>query len=99
MTAVVNATGYTKLTIDNLSGSTASPFSNADNIFLDVGLAGDKGDTGSLSSLTATDGNFIVGNGSAFVAESGATARTSLGLGVFATATEGQIAARVAMYS
>ena len=80
VTAVVNATGYTKLTIDNLSGSTASPFSNADNIFLDVGLAGDKGDTGSLSSLAVTDGNFIVGNGSTFVAESGATARTSLGL-------------------
>lgn len=32
-----------------------------------------------------TDGNFLVGNGTTFVAESGATARTSLGLGSIAT--------------
>ena len=32
-----------------------------------------------------TDGNFLVGDGSTFVAESGATARTSLGLGTQAT--------------
>tara|TARA_R110000850_G_scaffold218504_1_gene344096 strand:- start:326 stop:1288 length:963 start_codon:yes stop_codon:yes gene_type:complete len=34
-----------------------------------------------LSNIAVTDGNFIVGNGSNFVAESGNTARTSLGLG------------------
>ena len=34
-----------------------------------------------LSGLTPTDSNIIVGNGSTFVTESGATARTSLGLG------------------
>ena len=34
-----------------------------------------------IAGLTPTDGNFIVGNGSNFVLESGATARTSLGLG------------------
>lgn len=33
-----------------------------------------------LAALANTDGNFIVGNGSAWVAESGATARASLGL-------------------
>ena len=38
-----------------------------------------------IAGLTASDGNFIVGNGSTFVAESGATARTSLGLGTIAT--------------
>ena len=32
-----------------------------------------------LAGLAVTDGNIIVGNGSTFVAESGATARTSLG--------------------
>ncbi len=32
-----------------------------------------------VAGLTPTDNNFIVGNGTAFVAESGATARTSLG--------------------
>ena len=44
----------------------------------DAGLA-------AIAGLAVTDGNFIVGNGSTFVAESGATARTSLGLGSIAT--------------
>jgi hypothetical protein len=34
-----------------------------------------------IAGLTPTDSNFIVGNGTNFVTESGATARTSLGLG------------------
>ena len=38
-----------------------------------------------IAGLTPTDGNFIVGDGSNFVLESGATARTSLGLGTIAT--------------
>jgi len=37
-----------------------------------------------VAGLAVTDGNFIVGNGANFVAESGATARTSLGLGSIA---------------
>jgi hypothetical protein len=41
---------------------------------------------GAISALAVTDGNFIVGNGTTWVAESGATARTSLGLGSLATA-------------
>ena len=38
-----------------------------------------------IAGLTPTDNNFIVGNGTNFVGESGATARTSLGLGSIAT--------------
>jgi len=38
-----------------------------------------------IAALTVTDGNFIVGNGTNWVTESGATARTSLGLGSIAT--------------
>jgi len=38
-----------------------------------------------VAGLTPTDSNFIVGDGSNFVTESGATARTSLGLGSIAT--------------
>src|SRR5210317_1871494 len=34
-----------------------------------------------LSGLTPTDSNFIVGNGTTFVTESGSTVRDSLGLG------------------
>ena len=39
----------------------------------------------SLSKLSVADGNIIVGDGTNFVVESGATARTSLGLGSVAT--------------
>lgn len=38
-----------------------------------------------IAGLTPTDNNFIVGNGSNFVTESGSTVRTSLGLGTIAT--------------
>jgi hypothetical protein len=38
-----------------------------------------------IAGLTPTDSNFIVGDGTNFVAESGATVRTSLGLGSIAT--------------
>lgn len=38
-----------------------------------------------IGSLSTADGSFIVGNGSSFTVESGATARTSLGLGSIAT--------------
>ena len=38
-----------------------------------------------VAGLTPTDNNFIVGNGTNFVTESGSTARTSLGLGSIAT--------------
>ena len=44
----------------------------------DAGLA-------DIAALATTDGNIIVGSGSNWVAESGATARTSLGLGTIAT--------------
>lgn len=53
-----------------------------------------------VAGLAVTDGGFIVGNGSTFVLESGATARTSLGLGTaaveaataFATSAQGALA-------
>jgi hypothetical protein len=38
-----------------------------------------------IAALATTDGNFIVGDGSTWVAESGSTVRTSLGLGSIAT--------------
>ncbi|MCA9361962.1 hypothetical protein KC906_01175, partial [Candidatus Kaiserbacteria bacterium] len=42
-------------------------------------------DLTAIGALAKTDSNFIVGNGSTWVAESGATVRTSLGLGSLAT--------------
>jgi len=46
-----------------------------------------------LSGLNVADGNFIVGNGATFVVESGAVARTSLGLGSAATSNTGDFLA------
>lgn len=65
--------------------------SNATNARTNLGLAigsdvqAYDAKLAAIAALAVTDGNFIVGNGSTFVAESGATARTSLGLGSIAT--------------
>jgi len=45
-----------------------------------------------IAGLAVTDGNFVVGNGSNFVAENGSTARTSLGLGTIATQAANNVA-------
>jgi len=45
-----------------------------------------------IAGLTPTDSNFIVGDGSNFVTETGATARTSLGLGTIATQAANNVA-------
>lgn len=44
--------------------------------------AGARSNLDVVGGLAKTDGNFIVGNGSAWVAESGSTARASLGLAI-----------------
>jgi len=46
-------------------------------------------DLTTIAGLSNADSNFIVGNGTNWVAESGATARTSLGLGTAATQNTG----------
>ena len=48
--------------------------------------------TSTLAGLSSADGNFIVGDGSAFTVEAGATARTSLGLGSIATQAANSVA-------
>ena len=45
-----------------------------------------------IGDLATTDGNFIVGSGSTWVAENGGTARTSLGLGTIATQAANSVA-------
>lgn len=47
---------------------------------------------GAIAGLTPIDGNVIVGDGSTWVAESGETARASLGLGTLATQEAGDVA-------
>ena len=74
VTGVTNAAGYTKLTIDNTSFSSASPFSNSDNVFLEINLAGDKGDPGDVTGPASSTDNAIVrwdGTGGNLVQDSG----------------------------
>jgi len=66
-----NGSNLTNLPAGNLTGTVA-------NARLDQQLQ-------DVAGLAVTNGNFIVGDGSNFVAESGSTARTSLGLGTIST--------------
>ena len=52
-----------------------------------------------VAGLAVTNGNFIVGDGSNFVAESGATARTSLGLGTASVTDTGISNGNVAVFT
>ena len=69
----VGSTGV--VTISNLTASRAVFTDGSSNLVSASAAFSD------ISGLAATDGNIIVGNGTTWVAESGATARTSLGLG------------------
>ena len=57
------------------------------NLGLEIGTDVQAYDAGlaDIAGLTPTDGNFIVGDGSNWILETGATVRTSLGLGTIAT--------------
>ena len=67
--------------INYLSGVTSSIQTQLD------ALQDSDADLTAIAALSNADGNFIVGNGSTWIVESGATARTSLGLGSLATAS------------
>jgi hypothetical protein len=73
-------------TTSNFTGTLQNGGSNV-VVDSDIGSSVQAWDTqlDDIAALAVTDGNFIVGNGSNWVAESGATARTSLGLGTIAT--------------
>ena len=78
-------------TTANLAENTNLYFTNARadaRIAAAVGttVQGLDADLTALGALAKTDGNFIVGNGTTWVAENAATARASLGLGTMATA-------------
>lgn len=57
-------------------------------VAIDTDVQAYDADLTTLGGLAKTDGNFIVGDGSTWVVESGSTARTSLGLGTLATLNE-----------
>ena len=80
-------TGITDLAVAD-GGTGASTAANArTNLGLAIGtdVQAYDAELTAIAALAVTDGNFIVGNGTTWVAESGATARTSLGLGSIAT--------------
>ena len=87
-TTNVNITGGTITGITDLAvadgGTGASTASDArTNLGVAIGanVQAWSGNLDAIAALARTDGNFIVGDGSTWVAESGATVRTSLGLG------------------
>lgn len=84
-----SVTGITDLAIAD-GGTGASTAADArTNLGLVIGtdVQAYDADLTTLAGLTWSDGNFIVGNGITWTVESGATARTSLGLGTAATQT------------
>jgi hypothetical protein len=82
-----SVTGITDLSVaDGGTGSSTAAGART-NLGLVIGtdVQAYDADLTTLGGLSKTDGNFIVGNGSTWVAESGSTARSSLGLGSIAT--------------
>jgi len=78
--------GTTSITVTVADDSHNHIISNVDG--LQSALDGKQpldADLTAIAGLSAADGNFIVGSATGWVAESGATARTSLGLGALAT--------------
>ncbi len=89
-TAFVNAEIANDATLkaNNLSdlANTATARTNL-GVAIGTNVQAYDADLQAIAGLAVTDSNFIVGNGTTWVAESGATARTSLGLGSLATAS------------
>jgi hypothetical protein len=80
-----SVTGILPVANGGTGGSSASAARTALGLAIGTDVQAYDAQLADVAGLTPTDGNFIVGDGYNFVAESGATARTSLGLGTIAT--------------
>lgn len=79
--AVTTLSSYMRGIIDDADEAT---FKVSVNLEIGTDVQAYDADLSAIAALANTDSNFIVGNGSAWVVETGATARTSLGLGSMA---------------
>ena len=71
---------FAGVTAGGTGAATASAARTNLGIELGVDVQAWDADLDAIAALSASDGNFIVGNGSVWITESGATARTSLGV-------------------
>jgi hypothetical protein len=80
-------TGITDLAVADGGTGASSAADARTNLGLVIGtnVQAYDAELSAIAALAVTDSNFIVGDGTTWVAESGATARTSLGLGSIAT--------------
>ena len=80
--AVADLTSFARTLLDDADASTAR---STLGVAIGSNVQAYSAQLAAFAALDDSDGNIVVGNGSTFVVESGATARTSLGLGSIAT--------------
>lgn len=90
--STVTSSGDLAVTDGGTGASTASGARTNLGLVIGTDVQAYDAQLADVAGLTPTDGNFIVGDGTNFVAESGATARTSLGLGTIATQDASSVA-------